>query len=256
MRLVKAELRKFVTTRTCIWLLLATVLFAMIPTLVAVLAGNGGPGAVDAPITDPAQQATALGGVAAGTNFIAILGILGVTTEYRYRTMVPTFLATPARYRVIGAKLLSYLLVGIGFAAVAAVFVVGFVWTAAVAKGGTFSLADANGSTLLGAAIASALYGAIGVGLGALIGNQIGAIVALLAYTFIVEGMLAGFSATQKIYAYLPGGASQALYAQSSTRHTMMPFLLPPWAGALLIVGYGVLFAALALLLTTRREVS
>ena len=56
-----------------------------------------------------------------------ILGITGMTGEYRYQTITPTFLATPRRARVVLGKMGAHLLVGIGygFVAVLAALVVG-----------------------------------------------------------------------------------------------------------------------------------
>jgi ABC-2 type transport system permease protein len=43
-----------------------------------------------------------------------ILGITGMTGEYRYRRITPTFLATPRRARVVLGKMVAHLVVGIG----------------------------------------------------------------------------------------------------------------------------------------------
>ena len=48
------------------------------------------------------------------TSYVAVfvLGVLGVTTEFRYQTITPTVLATPSRWALITAKMITYALVG------------------------------------------------------------------------------------------------------------------------------------------------
>ena len=46
------------------------------------------------------------------------------------------------------------------------------------------------GNLILGATVATALYAAFGVGFGALVRNQVGAIVGSLVYLLVIEGLL------------------------------------------------------------------
>lgn len=258
MRLIRSELRKFFSTKTWLLLLLGTILLSLIPVVVTLAfagqhAGNGQASLPE--ITDPRIQEMVLSGPSSATIFIAILGVIGITQEYRHRTATPTFLTTPGRWKVIVAKLVTYLGLGIVYAAVAAVFVIALSALWINGAGGSFTLAGNNWKILVGAAIAAALYGIIGVGFGALVRNQIGAVVGLLAYMFVIENILAGIPATRDIYRFLPGGASSALYtyAQQSTSTIN---LLTPVQGGLLLVAYGVVFAVIALFVSTRREVN
>jgi hypothetical protein len=94
------------------------------------------------------------------------------------------------------------------------------------------------------------VYAVIGVGLGALLRNQVGAIVGALVYLNVVEPIVAGIGAIKGAYKWLPGGAARAI-----TSSFQAPELLQPWQGALLLLGYGLLAAVLGTLLAVRRDV-
>ncbi|WP_153502788.1 ABC transporter permease [Cumulibacter manganitolerans] len=259
MKLIKSELRKFFTTKTWIWLLIGCVVLALVQaSLMLSFAGTvddrtGRP--VFPPVDSPELQKLVLAAPASATIFIAILGVIGMTAEYRHKTMAPTFLVSPHRWQVVLAKLVTYLLLGVAYAVVAAVFVVGLAWIWIAAAGGDFTLAGDNGKVLAGAAIAAALYGIIGVSVGALARNQIGAVSGLLAYMFVIEPILRAIPATGDVYRMLPGGAASALYtyAQVGDRNTD---LLSPVGGGLLLAAYAAVLALVGYLVSTRREVS
>lgn len=253
MNLLKSEFRKLLTTKVWIFLLIGTVAFSMLtPTFTLGFAGQQ-----NIPeITSSQIQLLALQGPSSATLFTLVLGIIGITQEYRHRTATPTFLTTPVRWKVIVAKLVTYLLVGVVFAVIAAIFVYAetAIWVGA--NGGSVPLSGDNLTVLLGSTGAAALYGLVGVGVGALVKNQVAAIVAALGYMFIVEGLLNGFEATHKIFKFLPGGASQAMYVLTDIPGRPAPDLLTPWGGAALLVAWGIVFAVAALFFTTRREVN
>ena len=79
------------------------------------------------------------------------------------------------------------------------------------ARGDAPSLSGDNLGVLGGAWAALVLYAVIGVGVGALLRNQVGAIVGALVYLFVVEGIISSIPATQPVYKFLPGGALEAL---------------------------------------------
>jgi len=249
-RLVRAEWTKLLTTRVWIGLLLgACLLVGAFATLFTAFAGNDDSGIAPVGTADYEQLALAVS--ANATILFIVLGIIGTTQEYRHRTATPTFLASPHRGRVVIAKLLAYVVAAVPMALVVIAVDVLVVTVYAGAKGDAPSLSGDNLRVLVGAWAALVIYTVIGVGVGALLRNQVGAIVGALVYLFVVEGIISSIPATQGAYKWLPGGALEAMTATFD-----QPDLLSAWQGGLLLLGYGVAAAVLGTLLAVRRDVS
>ncbi|MCA1681290.1 MAG: ABC transporter permease, partial [Actinobacteria bacterium] len=60
-----------------------------------------------------------------GVLFAALLGAMSVTSEIRHGTIRPTLLVTPQRGRVVAAKALASMLLGVGFGLLAAALALG-----------------------------------------------------------------------------------------------------------------------------------
>ncbi len=60
--------------------------------------------------------------------FAALIGVMAITSEFRHGTIRPTFVVTPRRSRVIVAKVLASLLMGVlfGLAAIGLSFGIGY----------------------------------------------------------------------------------------------------------------------------------
>jgi ABC-2 type transport system permease protein len=251
-RLVRAEWTKLVTTRVWIGLLIGGCAlagaFGALLTGFAGVAQDGQPGlpAVGTPEFEHLAFAT-------GTNatvMLLILGIIGMTQEYRHRTATPTFLTTPKRGRVVLAKLVAYALAAVPFALAVIATGVVVVTVYAGARGATPSFDGANLRVLAGVGAALVVYAVIGVGVGALLRNQVGAIVGALVYLYVVEPVIRAIPATAPAFKWMPGGALQAMTASFQG-----PDLLRAWQGALLLLGYGLLAAFLGTVLAVRRDV-
>lgn len=251
-RLVRAEWTKLFTTRVWIGLLLGgcalVAAFAALFTGFAGVEQNGQPGL---PAVGTEQFEELVFAVSANASvMLLILGIIGMTQEYRHRTATPTFLTTPRRGRVVVAKLLAYGLVAVPFALLIVAVDVLVVWIYAGARGAAPSLSGDNLRVLAGAGIALVIFTVIGVGVGALLRNQVGAIVGALVYLYVVEPIISSIPATQSAFKWLPGGAVQAMTATFEG-----PELLEPWQGGLLLLGYGLVAAVLGTFLAVRRDI-
>ena len=251
-RLVRAEWTKLFTTRVWLGLVLGACVmaggFAALFTGLAGVEQNGQPGVP--PVGTPAYEELALATGANASVLLLILGIIGMTQEYRHKTAVPTFLTTPHRGRVVIAKLLAYGVVAVPFALLVLAVNVLVVMVYAGARGDAPSLTGDNLRVVLSAGLVIVMFTIVGVGVGALLRNQVGAIVGALVYLYVVEPLVANIGAIQAAYKWMPGGAVQAI-----TTDFDAPDLLEPWQGGLLLLGYGLVAAVLGTFLAVRRDI-
>lgn len=250
-RLIAAEWHKLMTTKLWLLLLLAamalTALYASLAIVFATEPDNPTP-----PLSSLAGQRTVFSLGAGGASALAaVLGALGMTGEFRHNTASATFLAIPHRGRVILAKLVAYLFAGAGYGLVcfAVSVAVAVPWLAT--KGIAVRLA-AIGGTIGGVVAAVAIFALIGVGLGALLRNQVATVVALLIYLFVVENAITRIPSLGDWTSYLPGTARNALTGVSQSNLA----LLAPWQGGLVLVGYGTVLALAATLFSIRRDIA
>jgi ABC-2 type transport system permease protein len=193
--------------------------------------------------------------------FTLIFGILVVTWEYRHGTITQTYLATPRRERVIGAKLGVSLAAGAILCAIALALAlaVGSFWVSLGLERGQWELA---GRMVLSAA----LWGALGAGLGALMQSQVGAIVTAFVWFLVAEPLL-GLTFDRlldsSIADYLPGGVLDRLQntetgIEIGTGGVAVgpDYTFGLWAAAALAALYAAGFAALGVLSAVRRDVA
>ncbi|PRY51723.1 ABC-2 family transporter [Geodermatophilus tzadiensis] len=251
--LVRAEWTKLVTTRVWIGLVIGACLmaggFAALFTGLAGAEPDGGQPGLPA-VGTPQYEEVVFSVAANASVLLLILGIIGTTQEYRHRTATPTFLTTPRRGRVVAAKLVAYALAAVPIALLVLAVDVVVVLLFAGARGAAPSLDADNLQTLGAAGLVLVVFAVIGVGVGALLRNQVGAIVGALVYLYVVEPIVSSIGVLQPAYKWLPGGAVQAV-----TSDFQAPDLLEPWQGALLLLGYGLLTAVLGTFLAVRRDV-
>jgi ABC-2 type transport system permease protein len=261
-RLTATELLKLRTTRAWWGLLVTGVVLAFLNA--GLLAGTAGlrlgrGGAPSPPPTDPAMlRSIYTGGFSNGYVIALCLGVLGMAGEYRHLTITPTLLAVPRRGRLVGAKLLAYLVAGLGYGIVivlaGAVLGAGIVAARGYPVGlGTSGLIRA----VLLAMVGCAVWAVFGLGLGTLIRNQIVALLTAIGVAVLGAPLLAlGLEAAHagSVAQYLPNQASAALVQGSNGGFEQQ--LLPWWGGGLVLLGYGIVFAAVGAALTTRRDVT
>lgn len=241
--LIRTEVLKLRTIRSP-WLLLAAC-----PLLV--VAGISGLVLSGGKVLNPALQSGALAHVGLTSIFTLVFGIFAVAGEYRHKTISDTYLSTPSRGRVIGAKLVVYPVFGALSGLLSSLIGVGAAAAWWSGKGASFAWANPQMWTTIGGGIAwNAAFAAIGVGVGALIRSLVGAIAVALAWVALVEGIIGQLIGS--LARWLPFNAGQALGAGAGTSGN----LLPRWGGGALLAGYTLMFAVLAVTTTMRRDVS
>jgi len=97
-----------------------------------------------------------------------------------------------------------------------------------------------------------AAYSLIGVAIGALVRNQIAAVVGVQVWMLAVEQIVV--PAFPAVGRWMPGGATNALF-QLGPALSLGGELLPPSVGGLVLVGYTAAAVLLALVVTPRRDV-
>lgn len=262
--LVRAELLKITSTRLWWGLLIGAVAFSGIQSLAnAIVAGmEAGAGAPAMPGLETPEAVRSVYPMAMFTGtymFALVLGITGMTGEYRHQTITSTFLVSPRRARVVVAKVLAHALMGVvyGLVGLLTVLVVGGV-TMSIRGYGLGLDAERLWATNAVAVVAVAIWTVLGIGVGTLIRNQVAAIVAALLFTFLVEP-LATFAISSIegldldwLVKWLPSNASTALMAPGD----VMLDYLAWWAGGLVLLAYGLVLAGLGIVLSVRRDVS
>lgn len=256
---------------TSIWWILALVLFGYVAFTAAALgfvfamAASGSlPG--EGPSLPEDGLATTLYSTATTVGYVfpLLVGTLMVTAEFRHKTLTPTFLATPRRGRVLVAKLAVGVLIGVvlgvigivAAVATSAAFLAGFGIDTAFGEAGTWAMI---GRML----IAYVLWTLIGVGVGALVRNQVGAVVGVLVFTQFIEPIgrtaAAFVDGLADVTRFLPGAAGDALVGASVLSAAMPQGSSDPlewWAGGLVLLGYAIVFVVLGQLVSWRRDVS
>ena len=238
----KAELLKIRSTRTTIGLVLGMIALILLFSLLSGLLTK----APNLTSTEDQRGVLSVGSLAGV--FSALAGIMLVTSEYRYGTIRPTFLFTPKRPRVLAAKLAAGLLAGLLFGIAGEGLGYGIGYAALRSRGIHIALnGNQTALLLLGTVAGTALWGAIGVGLGAIIRSQVGAIIGLLAWGFVAENLL--FAFLPAAGRYTPVHAGDALIGLT-TKH-----LLHATAGGLVLLGWTIALALAGITLATRRDV-
>lgn len=184
-RLVRAELLKLRTTRLLLWLGLLIMALE-----VFVIALHVSQDSVSS-LAETRNQRDVVSIAAVSALISLILGIVSSAGEFAHGTIGQTFLVAPVRVRVAAAKLLAVAVAGAVLGLVACAFAWGFGALLLWARSVPVHLAAGSSLRLIpGIAVASAITGALGVGFGALVRRQTGAIVISLVWLLVGEPLL------------------------------------------------------------------
>ena len=243
MSALRAELLKAVTTRLLLWFALGLVGF--LGLVVSVHVGSSDRFSLATESTQRSVvQAAGLAAIAA-----VLVGALLVTTEYNHGTINQSFLAVPARERLLAAKLVAALLVTAALAVIGAfaTVVIAAIWYEG--RGETLVVDSTTLPPLLGAVGASALAAGIGVGLGALLRRQTAATVLVLLWLLIGENIVGAIEGDAR---YAPGHVLAAVVV--AHRHGT-PDTLAVWPAVIAALVYGAALCAAGFAVVARSDV-
>ena len=240
---IRAELLKIRSTRTTLGIVLGMIALILLFSLLSGLITK----AVDLSGAEDQRGQLSVGSLSGV--FSALAGIMLITSEYRHGTIRPTFLFTPRRSRVLAAKLAAGLAAGAVFGIVGEGLGFGIGYLCLSARGIPFALDSGDVLLLvLGTITAVALWGAIGVGLGAIVRSQVGGIIGLLVWGFVIENLLFGFVPSV--------GRFGPVHAQDALTGLTTDHLLPAAAGGAVLVAWTVGLTAAGVALAARRDVN
>ncbi|HEU4347875.1 MAG TPA: hypothetical protein VFR35_08810 [Actinoplanes sp.] len=236
--LIRTELLRLRTTRST-WVLLAFGLILTIGWAAAVLANVGGMGAAVPGSVELRADLLAASGV--GLFPVLLLGVVAVTGEFHHRTVTPTFLVTPRRWRVLAAKAAACALAG----PLVVIVLLAAPWTLGVLTGAVDPAVDSTLMAVIGRSVLiAACWALLGVAVGAAIRNQTVAVAVPLVWFLLVETLVPAYGLSELV-PWLPGGATAALAG------AQVPGALPGWAALLVLVAY-----VLALLVPGARAIA
>jgi ABC-2 type transport system permease protein len=244
---LRSELLKQRSTRTNLVLLAWLVAIALLVVGLHVLSFSAGT------LSREGNQMKILGlGTSIGALFAALLGALSITGEFRTGTIRPTFLVTPRRTRVIAAKVIAGMLAGVGIGLVAQSLTAGGEAAGLAARGIHIELGAGDYAQLLaGGALSAALFAAIGVGVGAIVRNQVAAVAGLCVWLLFLEPLLLGDVPAAGKYAPEASAGAVAGAIQSQIADS----LVAPALGVVLLAAYAALAGVAGSLLIARRDV-
>jgi ABC-2 type transport system permease protein len=243
-RVVASELLKLRTTRTFFGIAGAALGLVML-AVILVLALTDDP-------FDESDVRSLLSSAGGAGLMMLILGVVFSAGEYRHGTIAWTLLLTPVRLRVATGQALACGLAGAAVSACAAVLtaLVALPWLAAK-EAASLSSGEVV-EIFLGGILYGALAAAFGAGLGALLRNQVVAVVLVLVFLFVVDPTLTalvdGYDkfSLSGLQTSITGGSEEDFGGEE---------LLPFGVATLVWLAYTALLVGAAALLTARRDI-
>ncbi|BCL13740.1 ABC transporter permease [Micromonospora sagamiensis] len=274
MNLVRSELLKIRTTSTW-WLLaigafVATAIAFAFNAWITHVSLTGDPADLGISPEEAAAQADVAGQAANlytsgqffGLLLVMLIGILMVTNEFFHQTATTTFLSTPRRTSVIASKLIAASLMGFVFWLVTTVIALaaGVIFMSVNDFGTQLGEWEVHRALLLNL-LAYAIWTILGVGLGTLITNQLGAVITasvvylvgtqVVGLLFLLLSNLLDSEAILEWQVVWPAIASTVMISGIDS-----PMLPPWWTGALVLVAYAIVSGLAGILITRRRDIS
>ena len=257
MSLLKSEWRKLIYVRAHWGLLIAAILVALLGTAVTPVILDSNAEAFGLGLDQPEAIDAVYANAISSYFFAIIIGIMLMSGEFRHGTSVATFLTAPKRGTVLANKL--------AIAAIGGALVM-VIATASGLLGGWVALQffdnvaePSSGvflNTMIAAVVSGAILGIVGVALGTLVRNQMLAITGSLIYLFVIDPIL--LTLAPEAGKWLPSGlitAMLALDVQAPELGFDTTNYLPALTATIVLLGYGLVFGAIAIATSLRRDI-
>jgi ABC-2 type transport system permease protein len=244
MRLLDAEIFKLRSTRTFYGLVGGSLGLVLIIVILVTALVNFSPS--DHPLTDVMMFSGFI------QPFVLVLGILAITSEFRHGTITPSLLVAPDRVKLVLAKLGASVLIGLALGLITSVLV--YLIIKGIGGARDLDTSGEGGKVIIGTTIGTGLWAALGLGVGAILRNQVGAIVGSLVYLFVLENLLQIIPGVDDIIAkYGFGGLSGALFGPDPDSTSDVLGQVP---AGLLLTGYAAILVVIGILVVQRRDVT
>lgn len=200
-------------------------------------------------------------GAFSGLLFAIALGVTAVAGEFRHQQITSTLLATQSRPKVVGAKLAAYGGMALAYGILTIALAVAL--SAMILSARHFTVPDLTSSVLMhtyvGVVIAVALYGALGVGVGTVVTNQVAGMIGAIAWVLIVETLVTGLLVAihwSAVVKYLPGSGAFSLANLASENAPAGTHLFGQVGGLVVLIVWTAVWAAGGAWLLSRRDIS
>ena len=239
--LLRAELLKLTTVRTT-WVIVGIGLIGE-----ALFAGLFSGLASDEEFRIVVDVADVERGVGLLMTMLLVLGVMAITNEFRHQTASTTFLASPRRYPVMIAKLgaltIFCLLTGLVYVALNA----GLALPLLSGRGVELPSPQESVEVYAGVVLSFLLLSGFGLGIGAIVRNQAGAIVTSLSFFFLISPLSELLPGDADIY--FPSKAIGSLHGSAEEGLSQID-------GGLVLLAWVLGLCAVGTLLLIRRDVN
>jgi ABC-2 type transport system permease protein len=247
-KLMRAEWIKFSTLRINWGMLVVAFVLDIALLVIGLIFFNRSLGDSE-PVTDADTRIeTITGPLGVFATVVSILGVLIMASEYKSKTVIPTFATAPIRSEVVAAKAIVIAVVAFVGAVVGMLvnWIVGAITLDA--RGFPVDIADDHFVQALGGSVLFVVLATLfGFGLGVLFKNSVLSIVLVVAIPAVAEPALSGFL-PDWIDRYLPFAAGSAMVTPGGTDQ------LPPWEGGGVFGLWAIALIIVAAMIFERRD--
>ncbi len=252
LNLIKSEVLKIRSTQVWFWMMVLVVGITVAATLGTVLT------------IDSSTPANEINYFSVWTNFgvagvaLLVLGLLGLTTEFRHKTITPTLLATPGRWRLLIGKALAYVAFAIPYGIVCLLVNLVTALICLNAKGLPVHFTDGAPTGMVRNFVALILLAFFGLGLGALIRNQAAGMVVGILYLSVLNLFFAGIPGLRKVYLFEPAGAFNAFTSRDRDNYGLPKDVvhISPGVGGLILLVWCLVLLVAGGYLSLNRDIS